>query len=397
MSGMAADLPLIAHVVYRFDIGGLENGVVNLINRLPCASFRHAVIALTEVSEFQRRIERADVRYVSLQKGPGHGVKLTPKLYALFRELRPAIVHTRNLAALEASLPAWLARVPVRIHGEHGWDVSDLNGVNWRNRLARRLYRPFVSHYVAMSAHLERYLSGRIGIAPARIAQIYNGVDTARFAPPASRTRIDGCPFDPAGCWLVGTVGRMEAVKDQATLARAFARACALEPLAARQMRLAIIGDGAERQRVLQIVRDEGCVDRAWLPGARNDVDAILKGFDCFALPSLAEGISNTILEAMATGLPIVATAVGGNPELVDDGATGRLVPASDVEAMANALLALWRDRRYAASLGRAARRAVERRFSVERMVAEYGRLYEGLLHRAPSSASRLRAAPPSA
>lgn len=396
MMPMRDGRPLIAHVLFRFDIGGLENGVVNLINRLPTAQFRHAVIALTEVTDFRTRIERPDVDFVSLRKSQGHGIKLAPRLYRVFRALRPAIVHTRNLAALEASLPAWLARVPIRVHGEHGWDVSDLSGGNTGNRLTRRFYRPFVAHYVAMSADIERYLVQRIGIAPQRVSQIYSGVDATRFAPPSAKMAIDCCPFDPRECWLVGTVGRMQAVKDQATLARAFVRACAMEPRAAAKMRLVIVGDGPEREPVLQILREARCIDRAWLPGVRNDVTDILKGLDCFVLPSLSEGISNTVLEAMATGLPVVATRVGGNPELIEHGVTGLLLSAGDVDGLAETLLALWQERDHARALGLAARRAVERSFSLERMVGDYAGLYQGLLQRTTATAGRLHAAPPS-
>lgn len=392
MSGPVDSRPLIAHVVYRFDVGGLENGVVNLINRLPGSRFRHAVIALTEVTGFRDRVARDDVRFIALAKAPGHGIRLAPGLYRIFRELRPAIVHTRNLAALEASLPAWLARVPVRLHGEHGWDVTDPGGVNPRNRLIRRLYRPFVSHYIALSADIEGYLQRQVGIAPSRISQIYNGVDTARFAPASARQSIDGCPFG-AGHWIAGTVGRLAAVKDQATLVRAYARACAIDADAARAMRLAIVGDGPQRAVVERAVRETGVGDRVWLPGSRDDVEAILRGFDCFVLPSIAEGISNTILEAMATGLPVIASRVGGNPELIDDGATGRLVPAGDVEALAAALLELFRFRATAQRFGRAARSAVERRFSLDRMAADYAGLYERLLRRDASAAQALRAA----
>ena len=102
--------PLVAHVMYRFDTGGLENGIVNLINHMPADRYRHAVIALTVVTNFRQRIQRDDVEFISLNKAPGHGIWLFPKLFALFRHLRPAIVHSRNLAALEAQLPAWAAR-----------------------------------------------------------------------------------------------------------------------------------------------------------------------------------------------------------------------------------------------------------------------------------------------
>ena len=179
--------PLIVHVVHRFAIGGLENGLVNLINSLPSSSWRHAVIALTDIDPgFVRRVVRDDVEFVALRKGPGHAIPLYPKLYALMRSLRPRIVHSRNLAALEATVPAWAAGVPVRIHGEHGRDFNELDGKGRRYRYVRRLYRPFVSRYVALSPDLEQYLHDRVGVPVARIVQIFNGVDTERFRPPSN-------------------------------------------------------------------------------------------------------------------------------------------------------------------------------------------------------------------
>ena len=131
--------PLIVHIVYRFGVGGLENGVVNLINRLPAQSWRHAVLSLTDIDPgFAARVEREDVKYIALGKGPGHAFALYPKLFRLLRELRPAIVHTRNLAALEASVPAWAAAVPTRVHGEHGRDVGDLDGSSIRYQWVRQ-------------------------------------------------------------------------------------------------------------------------------------------------------------------------------------------------------------------------------------------------------------------
>ena len=144
--------PLIAHVVFRFDVGGLENGVVNLINHLPRDAYRHAVISLTDITDFRRRVTRNDVQFVALQKSPGHAYKLYPALYKLFREMRPAIVHTRNLAALETVVPAWAAGVPVRIHGEHGRDMLDLHGSNRKYQWVRKLYRPFVTQYIGLLA-----------------------------------------------------------------------------------------------------------------------------------------------------------------------------------------------------------------------------------------------------
>jgi sugar transferase (PEP-CTERM/EpsH1 system associated) len=372
--------PLIAHVVHRFDIGGLENGVVNLLNRLPRERFRHAVISLTDVTQFGKRVLRDDIEFIELRKGPGHGLKLFPKLVSVFRRLRPAIVHTRNLAALEACVPAWLAGVPIRIHGEHGRDIGDLDGSNRTYRRVRRVYRPFVTHYVALSRDLERYLHGAIGVPADRVTAIVNGVDTAAFAPSPERSRPDGLPFVGADLWICGTVGRLQPVKNQVALARAFVRALERAPAMRRRLRLAVVGEGPMRNEIADVLRAANALDLAWLPGARDDIASILRSFDAFVLPSLAEGISNTILEAMASGLPVVATDVGGNGELIEAGRTGVLVPPGDDEALARALLAYASDPERARSAGLAGRARAERLYGLDTMVARYAALYERLM-----------------
>jgi sugar transferase (PEP-CTERM/EpsH1 system associated) len=389
--------PLIVHVVYRFAVGGLENGVVNLINRLPAHSWRHAVVSLTEVdAAFAARISNGAVRCIALHKAPGHAVRLYPRLFALLRELKPAIVHTRNLAALEAALPAWIAGVPARLHGEHGRDVGDLDGSSRRYQRVRRLFRPFVSRYIALSPDLASYLRERVGVPAARIDQVYNGVDTARFCPASDgRAAIDGCPFRNPDHWLVGTVGRMETVKDQTNLARAFATAVRADPEAHARLRLVLVGDGKLKREVEAILGSAGVRDLAWFAGERADVLPLLQGLDCFVLPSLAEGVSNTILEAMACGLPVVATRVGANAELVEQNVTGCTVPAADSDALAREIGAYFAAPDLARQHGQAGRRRVERRFSLERMVEDYDRVYAGLLrtHR-PVRSSAAAAAP---
>ena len=373
--------PLIAHVVYRFAVGGLENGVVNLINRLPSDAYRHVVISLTEVTDFRQRVTRDDVAFIALDKPPGHALWIYPRLYRLFRELRPAIVHSRNLAALEVVIPAWAAGVPLRIHGEHGRDVGDYDGSNRKYQRLRRLYRPFVTSFIALSRDLEHYLRVMVRVPEGRVTQIYNGVDAQRFVPAGGRQPIAGCPFaaDPE-CWLVGTVGRMQTVKDQTTLARAFIRALDIAPELRATLRLTMIGDGPLRAEVLSLLAAAGCADLAWLPGERDDIPDILRGLDCFVLPSLSEGVSNTILEAMASGLPVIATETGGNGELVTAGVSGELVAVGDVEAMAGAIVAYARDRRKAKAAGCAGRAIVDARFSIAAMMASYQSLYDRLL-----------------
>ena len=372
--------PLVVHVLHRFDVGGLENGVVNLINHMPAEAYRHAVLALTEVTDFRRRILRDDVQFISLNKPPGHLYSLYPCLWRLFRQLRPAIVHSRNLAALEVTVAAWAAGVPVRIHGEHGRDVGDLDGSNRKYQWVRRLYNPFVSHFIALSQDLKGYLVERVGIAEHKVAQFYNGVDATRFHPVEGLPAIEGCPFRRPDHWLVGTIGRMQTVKDQTLLARAFIRALTIEPSLRTRLRLVMVGEGPLRRQAQQLLEEAGVGDLAWLPGERHDVPDILRGLDCFVLPSLAEGISNTILEAMASGLPVIATRVGGNPELVCEGESGELVPVGDADALASALIAYAKNPQRAVAAGQTGRATVERRFSMQAMVGAYRGLYDALL-----------------
>ena len=188
----------IVHVVYRFDVGGLENVIVQLINRLPADRFEHVVLSLTTISDFKNRITQRGVRFMALDKQPGHAVPLYPRILRLLREIRPDVVHTCNLAALEVTPLAWLARVPVRVHAEHGWDAHDPQGRNPRYQRLRKLYKPFVSHYVAVSRDLDDYLERAIGVPAHRRSLIANGVDTEAFSPAVPPTpAVPGCPFEP--------------------------------------------------------------------------------------------------------------------------------------------------------------------------------------------------------
>lgn len=377
----------IVHVVYSFAVGGLENVIVQLINRLPADRYEHVVLSLTTISDFKHRITQPGVRFIELHKPPGHAVPLYPRIYRLLRELRPDVVHTCNLAALEITPLAWLARVPLRVHAEHGWDAHDPQGKNPRYQRLRKLYRPFVNHYVAVSQDLDDYLARAIGVPAQRHSLIANGVDTAKFAPHAGVDQtVPGCPFDPAQHWMVGTVGRLQTVKNQPLLAHAFVRLLREYPKAAARVRLVVVGDGPLRASVEAVLEKAGVRHLAWLAGARDDVADILRMLDCFVLPSQAEGTSCTLQEAMASGLPVVATAVGGTPDLVEDGVTGRLVASDDEVAMARAIAALYADPDMAGRYAQTARARSLSRFGLDAMVQAYATLFAGAAAERPQT-----------
>ena len=367
----------VVHIVYSFAIGGLENVIVQLINRLPADQFEHTVLSLTTISDFKDRITQPGVQFIELHKPPGHAIPLYPRIYRLLRQLKPDVVHSCNLAALEVAPIAWLARVPLRVHAEHGWDAHDTHGANPRYRTLRKLYKPFVSHYVSVSQDLATYLTQVIKVPASRHSLIANGVDTHTFAPSTTAPLpVPGCPFAPQQHWLVGAVGRLQTVKNQTLLARAFVQTVQNHPEAAQRMRLVIVGEGPLRADIEDILSQARMTHLAWLAGARDDVANIMRTLQCFCLPSQAEGTSCTLQEAMATGLPVVATAVGGTPQLVEEGVTGYLVPAEDVHAMAQALWQCYSWPERASAMGHTARARARENFGLDNMVNRYAALF---------------------
>lgn len=367
--------PLIAHVIYQLHVGGLENGLVNLVNRLPRQRYRHIIFCMLDSSDFQQRIENPDVPVIELHKKPGNDFRNLYRLYRWFRRLKPDIVHTRNIGCLEAQIPAWLARVPGRIHGEHGWDVNDPDGSNQTYRKLRKLHAPLIQQFVPLSSHLDDYLQQHVGITATKITRIYNGVDTRKFQPGCST--ILPKDFADPNTLIFGTVGRMHGVKDQTTLAQAFIRLCEQNPGTQQQLRLVMIGDGPLRAECQQQLEQAGLSAQCWLPGAHDDVADIMRALDIFVLPSLAEGISNTILEAMASGLPVIATRVGGNPDLVVDGVTGYLPPSAQPQALADAMQHYLDNPELQARHAQSGLARAREHFSLQRMLDKYSDLYD--------------------
>ena len=375
---MSEQLPLVVHIIYRLGVGGLENGLVNLINRMPKDSYRHAVICLTDSTDFSKRIRRPGVAIYEIHKKPGQDGESFVKVYKLLKQLKPAVVHTRNLAALEYQLCAFLAGVPLRVQGEHGWDVFDPEGNNVKYRWLRFLMGLIIHCFIPLSQQLQDYLQAKVGIPVKKITRICNGVDTERFYPrEGSRQVPEKCPLDLDNKLLIGTVGRMHGVKDQLTLVKAYILASQESAGFAERARLALIGDGPLRELAINLLEKHDLIDHAWLPGECHNIDKIMRSFDVFVLPSKAEGISNTILEAMATGLPVVATRVGGNPELVIHEKTGLLVEKENVSAMAAALQAMVADDNKRQQFAEAALRRIQQEFSLDSMVARYQAVYD--------------------
>ncbi|HEV7816525.1 MAG TPA: TIGR03088 family PEP-CTERM/XrtA system glycosyltransferase [Janthinobacterium sp.] len=375
----AAAPPLIVHLIHQLGVGGLENGLVNLIKHMPPQRYRHVIVCLKDDTGFHERLLTPGVEIISLNKREGKDWPHYLRLYHTLKRLQPQLIHTRNLGGIEGQLLAAAAGVKLRVHGEHGRDMADLHGTRLKYNVLRKLLRPLVGHYIAVSRDLEQWLVQRIGVHPARVTHIGNGVDSLQFHPRLGPAAAVGPPgFLCEEAFVIGSVGRMAEVKDFASLVQAFLLLLAQEGPRGR-LRLMIIGDGLCREQCLGLLRNAGAAHLAWLPGTRDDIPQLMRAMDLFVLPSLAEGSSNTILEAMASGLPVVATAVGGNVDLVQAGWTGTLVPPMAPDLLADAIGDYYRIPGLAERHGMRGRRQVLAEHSLLAMAGAYLSVYDAL------------------
>ena len=382
-----AGAPLrVLHVVDVLALTGMEYGVIKQVNRLDPERFAPMICCLQRQAAETLSLVDDRVRVFELHKPPGRDWSIVSRLAALIREHRIDVLHSHNWPTyLYSVLAARLSRVTVLIHGEHG---REAHGVSKKHILINRLLAPWVTHFLAVSQSLSDDLATLWGVPPVRQTCIPNGVDTDMFGrehrSEALRTEF---ALDPAD-QIVLSIGRFKPVKGYESLLRAFALVHAKMP----RVKLLLVGganvlggDAVKEHRaaLLKLAAELRISDGVRLIGDRRDIPAFMSLCDVYVNSSRFEGMSNTVLEAMASGRPVVATAVGGNPELVTDGATGYLVPVDDPERLAQSIEALLTDRDQASRLGMAGQVKVERGHSMTAMVRAYSDLYEETVLRA--------------
>ena len=294
------------------------------------------------------------------------------------REVGPDIVHCRNWGAVEAVVAGkWVGSCAV-VHSEHGLESNARTKEPWRRICFRRLAFELADRVVSVSYQLRDLHARRTGFAAHKIAVIHNGVDSRRFYPdPEARVRVRQELGVSPDEFCIGSVGNLHPVKDHMTLLQAIEKVGG----AFTNWRLLVIGEGPELPRLEAFASAHpDWRGRVSFLGSSSRVAEMLNAMDVYVLPSISEGISNSLLEAMATGLPVVATATGGNPEVVVDGDSGLLFPVGDSGGLADKLLELRAGKDLCVQLGQRALRRVKEDFSIDSMVRNYAQMYESLV-----------------
>jgi sugar transferase (PEP-CTERM/EpsH1 system associated) len=373
----------IMHFVDSLGKGGLENGLVNLIERLDAARFEHVVCAIRRLGPNADRLPSDRVRVMCLGKQATDSALHVGALTRAIREVQPDIVHSRNWGAIEAVMAGRWARCRAVVHSEHGIESDASAKEPWRRRGFRRLAFDLADRVVSVSYQLRTLHARRTGFAAHKIAVIHNGVDGRRFYPdPEARVRVRQELGVSPDEFCIGSVGNLFPVKDHMTLLQAFDRVAGV----CKGCRLMLLGEGSEGPKLEAFANAHPeWRKRVSFLGSSNRVTEMLNAMDVYVLPSINEGISNSLLEAMATGLPVVATATGGNPEVILDGESGLLCPVGDSRRLAEQLLELRAGQDLRDRLGRRALRRVMEDFSIDSMVRNYTQMYESLVSVAPA------------
>ncbi|MCD6564454.1 MAG: glycosyltransferase [Bacteroidales bacterium] len=362
----------ILHIVYSFDIGGLENGLVNLINHLPDEKYSHVICILSSGKKCVDRV-RKPIRIYELHKKYGNDFSIPFKIASIIRKERIDIVHTRNWVTLvEGVLAGLMGRCRSLIHGEHGKEIEDTSKQPIRRKIAKRICFSFVNKVITVSDSLKDELINNSLCSPSKVESIVNGVDTDKFLFNNRNDKIK-CRHKykiPEDAFVVGSVGRLAKVKNY-DLMVSICNAIKFD-----NFFFVIAGNGPDRRILEEKIKNEGLSDKFKLLGEQPYINEVLSTFDVFINTSHYEGISNTILEAMAKGIPVLANDTGGTSEIVDHEVTGFLVNKNSEESFLNYLKILYSNDCLYKTCSYNSRKAVEGKYSLSSMIKKYDKLY---------------------
>jgi sugar transferase (PEP-CTERM/EpsH1 system associated) len=362
----------VLHVLDSLGVGGMERVVIEVVNHLDQSQFDQVVCCVSRPGEAARHL-RDGTRCIDLGKGAGADYLAPVKIARIIREEAPDVIHTQSWSGVDAAMAKLMTGAVRLIHSEHGRNYPRIDSEPLKSRVARRCLYHLADAVFAVSSEVRDYYCRETRFPRERMLVIPNGVDLRRIGEAGAGGAREELGIG-ADDFVVGTVARLAATKDTITLARAFAKLYSRQPEA--RLKLLIVGDGEQRALIEAFVAERGLNEAAIFTGLRHDAPRLLGAMNVFALSSLSEGMPITALEAMAARLPVVATNVGALPELVEEGVAGFLVEPKDDEALADRLARLYSNPELAKRFGAAARRKVEREYSLELMLRRYADLY---------------------
>lgn len=361
----------VTHVVLRLDVGGLERVVIDLLREAPHMRHRASVLCIERPGALAGEAEATGAQVISVEKGAGLKLRTFADVAEALARLSPHIIHTHQLGALFYSgIPAMQREIPV-LHTEHGKQAG-----TWRTAWISRWSGLFASRFCCVSRDIADEATRRHIVSRDKVRIISNGIDTDRFQQPGDepdiRQRLGIAPGAP----VIGTVGRLSEIKRQDLLIRAFAdikrRRC--------DAHLVLVGEGPERDALTAVSRELGVGDSVHLVGQQCEREHYLRIMNIFALSSRSEGMPLAILEAWAAGVPVVASRVGGIPELVEHENNGLLFNSGDAADLANCIEALLEDPDRARRLADSGRARVLSSYRLTHMAQAYHNQYLELL-----------------
>ena len=361
----------VLHVVLTLNVGGLERFLLEFVAHLPEEIHSH-IACIEKKGALVRHL--GDFPVFELNKPKGIHISCAYRIAKLIRENGIDLVHTHNPAPhFYGSFAGAICRVPV-LHTKHGRNNPDDRGEGFLARISNLM----TDLIVPVSNDAAALCLSRQNVNPAKVVRIYNGIDVSRFKHNNGRRKRLREFGIGNGCIVAGMVARICEDKDHKTLIESIKGLA----LPREKFHLLIIGDGSLRLEMERLAESLGVDKYMTFTGMRDDVPELLSELDMCILSSHTEGHSITLLEAMAAGLPCIATAVGGNPEVVEDGVTGFLVPHENPQSLAQKILFLAQDADMARTMGNAGRRRVAELFDIRQTASRYVECYRSLVAR---------------
>jgi glycosyltransferase involved in cell wall biosynthesis len=361
-----ARLAFVLPFIPNSNIGGMESVAANLIHSMNPEQYDFSLVCFSGNNGIIPRIDRSRVSLKVFQKRLTLEPSFVLRLAAYFWFHRPTVVHTYNTGALVYAFPAAkLARVPGIVHVEHG-RIREERPVLKKVRIAMTKR---VDHVIAVSDSLRKILTEEEGVSVQNVSKIINGVDTTPFDRYMDRDHLRRELGLTPDDWAIGTVGSLSEWKNQQLLIRAAA--------SVQKVKVFIAGMGPKEHDLRNLIGELGVADRVFLVGGKSDIPRFLAAMDLFSLPSTTEATSLALLEAMAARLPVLATAVGGNTDIVVDGKTGFLVASNDLDGFIKYLMWSERHRNECRVFGQSGRKRIEEKYNFTRTVKEYEQVFQ--------------------